>query len=265
MVVFSPSRFSLYTIGATEMLLRRDVRVSAIVVRRLISPSRFITEFRRDGSRLLRKIWKKLVLGKRAYTSKEYETIADLLQTEKIHQKTVDEFQRRYNIPVIYCNSLNDPIVVEKLKETKPDLVVFTGGGLIRKDVLENSGAGILNCHMGVLPRYRGMDVVEWPILEDKPCQVGMTVHFMDQGVDTGDILRVTTIAPEPDEDIKRLRDRFEPIMCREIVATCVDYLAGNLERTPQSLEEGRQFFIMHRRLIQITERKLKHGKPSSA
>ncbi len=264
-VVFSPSRFSLYTIAVTELLLRHDVQVSAIIVRRLVNPSRFVTEFTRDGSRLLRKIWKKLVLRKRAYSSKECETIVDLLRAENIHQKTVDEFHGRYNIPVIYCNSLNDPLVVEKLREADPDLVVSTGGGLIRKDALENSGAGILNCHMGLLPEYRGMDVVEWPILEDKPRQIGITVHFMDQGVDTGDILRVTKLALEPGEDIKMLRDRFGPFMCRQMVATCVDYLAGTLERKPQTPEEGKQFYIMHRRLIRIAESKLNRYEPSSA
>ena len=43
----------------------------------------------------------------------------------------------------------------------------------------------------GGLPLYRGMDVVEWPILMNDFDNIGVTTHFMENGVDTGDILKV--------------------------------------------------------------------------
>ena len=257
-VVFSPSRFSLYTICAVELLERQNIHVSTIVVRKLFNPRRFVSEFGRDGSRLLKKIWKKLILRKSGYSQRDYETIIDLMRANDITATKVDEFREKYQSKILYCTELNEPSVVEALKTSKPDIVVFTGGGLIRKDVLDNSGAGILNCHMGVLPPYRGMDVVEWPILEGNFDQVGTTVHFMDQGVDTGDILRVTPIEIVPGETIKELRERFEPIMCREMVSACKDYLDGNLERKPQKFEDGKQYFIMHPSLVEVAKAKIK-------
>lgn len=259
-VVFSPSRFSLYTICVTELLIRQNVNISAIVVRRLINRKRFFKEFKRDGSRLIKKILKKIVLRERAYKNKKYKTILELKKQENILFKKVDDFKVKYGIPVIYCNSLNDSNVVERLRKAKPDLVVFTGGGLIRKHILENSGAGVLNCHSGVLPKYRGMDVIEWAILEDKIQKIGMTVHFMDKGVDTGDILRIKKVKIEANENIKKIRDRFEPIICKEMVITCIDYLNGNLKSNPQKREDGKQYFIMHPRLIEIAERKLQRA-----
>ena len=77
------------------------------------------------------------------------------------------------------------------MKELKPDLVVFTGGRLIRDNILKNSGAGVVNCHMGILPMYRGVDVVEWPILNEDWNNIGLTIHFMVKGIDTGDILKI--------------------------------------------------------------------------
>jgi len=256
-VVLSPSRFSLNTIYVTELLVRSNVNVKAVVVRRLFNPKRFLSEFRRDGSRLMKKIWKKLVLRGKAYKNTDYETIVDAMKTAKVFFRKVDRFKDCYGIPVVYCYDLNEASVVDTLKDAKPDLVVFTGGGLIRRDVLENSGAGVLNCHMGVLPRYRGMDVVEWPILEDRVEQIGMTVHFMDKGVDTGDILRIEKVDVEFSDSIKQLRDRFEPIMCRHIVETCLDYLNDRIERIPQKREDGRQYFIMHPRLIEVAENQM--------
>ena len=258
-VVFSPSRLSFSTICVTELLLRKEIHVRAIIVKRLFNPKRFWSEFGRDGARLPKKIWKKLVLRDKAYNDTDYETIVDFMKKEKIFFKSVDDFKRQSNIPVIYCYDINSPEVVKTLQRINPDLVVFTGGGLIRKNVLENSGDGILNCHMGTLPRYRGMDVVEWPLLEDQPEQVGMTVHFMDHGIDTGDILRKKYVPTASIETIKELRDRFEPIMVQHLVETCCDYLNGQIERSPQKQEDGRQYFIMHPRLIEIAKTRLKN------
>lgn len=253
-VVFSPSRFSLYTICVVELLEKRGIHVSAIVVRKLFNPKRFFSEFARDGSRLLKKIWKKLVLRKSGYSKRDYQTIIDLMNENGISVKSVDVFEKKYGTSIVYCEDLNDPVVVDTLKKVQPDLIAFTGGGLIRKEVLDHSGAGILNCHMGMLPKYRGMDVVEWPILEACFGQVGMTVHFMDEGVDTGDILQVRKVEITPQETIKQIRERFEPLMCQEMVTACAEYLKDNLQRKPQRGDEGKQYFIMHPCLIEIAK-----------
>jgi methionyl-tRNA formyltransferase len=257
-VIFSPSQYSLYSICVTELLRRNGVEIQGVFVRKLINPQRLLSEFGRDGSRLFKKIWNKLILRQRGYTPRSYPTMADLIQQEKIDIMKIDEFETKYAIPVTYCSDLNDPHVENGLRSIKPDLVVFTGGGLIRETVLSLAGAGVLNCHLGVLPDYRGMDVVEWPILERRYDRVGMTVHFMDRGLDTGDILRIQPLTISPGDNIQQIRGKAEPIMCQTMVNTCRDYLAGKLERHPQSSAAGKQYFIMHPRLIAIAANNLK-------
>jgi methionyl-tRNA formyltransferase len=256
-IVFSPNRYSLYTTTVTGMLIQRGVQVSAIYVRRLINPARAIQEFRRDGGRLLAKVWKKLFLRQAAYRPENYETILDLRRRNNITVSDIEDFKKLHSIPVHYCATLNDPAVVDGLRQFNPDLVVFTGGGLIRQEVLDNSGHGVVNCHMGVLPQYRGMDVVEWPILEGHFDQVGITVHFMDKGVDTGDILYVRQILLQPSETIKDLRNRMEPIMCRALVDTCDNFLKGELGRQPQAIKAGKQYYKMHPRLQELCSSRL--------
>jgi len=107
------------------------------------------------------------------------------------------------------------------------------------------------------LPDYRGMDVVEWPILENRLDSVGITVHLMDEGVDTGDILRKRHITIHPDETISSIREKCEPIMCQELACTCIDYLNEKITATPQKSVDGKQYFIMHQRLISLVEKKL--------
>jgi methionyl-tRNA formyltransferase len=261
LIIFSPNRYSLYTTTVTAMLIQSGIHISAIYVRNMINPNRILTEFQRDGNRLLKKIWKKLFLRQSAYHPGNFETIVDFRKKNQISLTKVDDFHLRNSIPVINCSTLNDPIVVNGLKKIQPDLVVFTGGGLIKQEILENSGHGVLNCHMGVLPPYRGMDVVEWPLLEGHMDQVGITVHFMDKGVDTGDILRVRKIQPNSTETLAELRDRMEPIMCQIIVETCIDFLQGKVERNPQSRQMGKQYFKMHPRLIEIAAKQLQGKK----
>lgn len=247
----------MYTTTVTEMLRRAGVEICSIVVLRLFNRKRFFSELKRDGSRLPRKIWRKLFLREKGYKSEKFETIVDFRKRLGIDCGQVGDFTKRFDVPVFSCGSMNDETVMQRLEKDKPDLVVFTGGGLLRPNVLERSGHGVLNCHMGVLPRYRGMDVVEWPILEGEPGAIGVTVHFMDRGVDTGDILTVRKIEPQKGETIAQLRDRFEPIMCQTLVDTAIDFLNGRLERKPQPVEAGRQYFVMHPRLIRLVEQRL--------
>jgi methionyl-tRNA formyltransferase len=255
-VIFSPSRFSLNTICITALLIKKNIKIEAIIVRKLYNPSRFTSEFKRDGKRLLIKIWNKLILRKKAYVDTNQKTIISLLNENNIKIKTVDQFKKQ-NIPVIYCTTLNDKNVVNTLKKKAPKLVIFTGGGLIKKQVLKVSGDGILNCHMGILPKYRGMDVVEWPLLENEPKQLGITVHFMNEGLDTGDILKTKFIKLKKNDTIKKIRRRFEPIMCLHMVDTCLSYLNGSINKKPQNESDGKQYFIMHQKLIDITEKKI--------
>ena len=264
-VIFSPSRHSLYTICVAELLRRSGVNVAAIVVRRLLNPARFSKEFARDGARLIRKIWVKLILRQRTLRKTNYTTLADYMGAEKITQRTVDDFRREHGIPVVYCNELNDAVVAETLERARPRVVAFTGGGLIRGEILSRAGDGVLNCHMGILPDYRGMDVVEWPLLEGRPDCVGLTVHFMAAGVDTGDILTTRRIEPHAGEDIHDLRGRFEVPMCLELVAACRGWLAGALERRPQPAGDNKQYFILHPRLMAIARSRLTPKRATKA
>jgi folate-dependent phosphoribosylglycinamide formyltransferase PurN len=255
-VVFSPNRFSLYTLCVTAELHQRGVDVAGIVVRKLINPERFIDEFRRDRFKLLRKIWNKAVLRERAFEKDDENTIAARKEELGIPYGNVDELGADLEIPVVYCKTLNDSDVHEFLGETHPEVVAFTGGGLIGEKTLKKSGSGVLNCHMGVLPEYRGMDVVEWPILRGDFDKIGLTVHFMDEGIDTGDILTIQKIDPRPNDSISKLRKRMKPAMCELLVDTCINYLRGEVARKPQQECEGKQYFRVHSTMKRIAERK---------
>ena len=161
-IIFSPSRYSLYTLVVAWLFLQQGVKINAIVVRKLNNPTRLVFEYQRDGVRLVRKVIRKLLLRRRAYPPEKLETISAFMTVNNIQSRSVVELSKNRHIPLLFCGDLNDPPVQQLLHDQNPDLVVFTGGGLIRQEVLQ--AAGVVNCHMGVLPLYRGMDVVEWAL-----------------------------------------------------------------------------------------------------
>ena len=256
-VIISPNPQSLYTTSVCELLLRSNIEISAILVKKFTF-KRFRDEFSRDGFRLIKKIWKKLILKNSAYAEDESENIINFRKKNNINLITVDELKKT-GTAIHYLNDINSIKSENILIEINPDLVVFTGGGLIRNNILINSGRGVLNCHMGILPMYRGMDVVEWPLLFNDFDNVGLTIHLMSKGVDEGAILKILKIPLRKNDSIKKLRTRFEPLMAINMAKVVVNYLDDEITPIPQNLNDGKQFFIMHNSLIKIAESNLKN------
>ncbi|MBR9920819.1 MAG: hypothetical protein GYB31_08265 [Bacteroidetes bacterium] len=255
LIVFCPNPYSLYTNTVCELLLRKGYHIELIVVRKF-TLQRFKNEFARDGKRLLRKIWNKLVLREKAYTDKA-DSIVSFRRDNNLSITNITQFQKQ-GTKILRCRNLNDKSIEKALNQYDEKLVIFTGGGIIRKNILDRAGDGIINCHLGILPKYKGMDLPEWCLLEDEPDQLGITLHFMDTGIDTGDILRKVKVVPKQPDSIRSLRSGFEPVMVTEMVRVVSDYLNGKVERQPQPKSNKRQYFILHPKLYEIAEAKLK-------
>jgi len=253
-IVFCPNPYSFYTISVCELLLRKGYEIDTIVVRKFTS-ERFFNEIQRDGIRLIKKIWKKLFMRKKAYEANA-DNIVSFMKNNDITVKNITEFKAK-GIDIVYCKNLNDKITEDVLKTKNDKIVVFTGGGIIRKNILELAGGGIINCHMGILPRYRGMDLPEWSILEDNHPQIGMTLHFMDTGIDTGHILKIVKVPLGKSTNIKALRDKFDPVMVTSMVQTVEEYLAGKIQPQAQPPSEKRQYFIVHPKLYERINTKI--------
>lgn len=95
------------------------------------------------------------------------------------------------NLPLLYLrrllflqNGFNHPESVASLKKLELDVGLHKSGVIYREKVIEAFRLGILNPHIGLLPKYRGRSVMEWSLLNGDP--VGITVFFIDSGIDTG-------------------------------------------------------------------------------
>jgi methionyl-tRNA formyltransferase len=158
----------------------------------------------------------------------------------------VPEYCAEHGIPVISVSDLKAPANLGKIRAIGADLFVYAGCGILRRSTLELARLGTLNAHMGLLPIMRGMNVAEWSVLFGVP--VGCTVHLIDDGIDTGDIIAFHAVNPDGAGTIDQLRqlvDRAQIALLGDVVRWTVRNCALPPRRSQRS-DEGRQFFAMH-------------------
>lgn len=97
--------------------------------------------------------------------------------------------------------TINDDQVVDHLRSRAADLVLVNGTRIIRAPVLRATDAPIINTHVGITPHYRGVHGGYWSLWNNDRENFGVTLHCVDEGVDTGRILAKHKIAPEPTDN----------------------------------------------------------------
>ena len=83
----------------------------------------------------------------------------------------------------------SNPAEVALMQSLAPDVVFVFGTGLLRAPVLEAFAGRIINLHLGLSPYYRGAGTNFWPLVNREPEYVGATIHYLDEGIDTGPII----------------------------------------------------------------------------
>lgn len=97
---------------------------------------------------------------------------------------------------VTHISSINDEAVREVVRSHAPTHIIVNGTRLLTKDTLDAIDAPIINIHLGWNPRYRGGNGAYWAFAEDDADHAGVTVHLIDEGIDTGGVLARAVIAP---------------------------------------------------------------------
>lgn len=93
-------------------------------------------------------------------------------------------------------SSVNSNECLEYLKAEKPDIIIVNGTRIISKKILNNIEAVVVNTHLGITPRYRGVHGAYWALANDDMENCGVSVHLVDAGIDTGGVLFQNTINP---------------------------------------------------------------------
>lgn len=90
---------------------------------------------------------------------------------------------------VVETHGTNTESTIQSLNRLRPDILILGQTGIVRNSILTVPRIGTLNAHPGMLPMYRGLDCYKWALFEGRPDCVGASVHWVDEGVDTGPVI----------------------------------------------------------------------------
>lgn len=107
---------------------------------------------------------------------------------------------KKHNIPLEIHPNINSDEFVDRMKEYNVDLFVsMSFNQIFRTRMINLPKYKTINCHAGNLPFYRGRNILNWVLINDEK-SFGITVHYVDEGIDTGDII-LQKIYPITDDD----------------------------------------------------------------
>jgi len=176
-----------------------------------------------------------------ALLNSEHEVVGVVTQPDKpvgrsqlIEPPPIKKALSGTNIPVLQPARIKDRQAIEEIRALRPDvMVVMAYGQILPRGVLEIPEIACLNLHASLLPRWRGAAPIQAAIAAGDG-EIGITVMYMDEGLDTGDILLQRTIDILPADTGGALHDRLAEV-APETLLESLDLLAkGKAPRTPQ-------------------------------
>jgi methionyl-tRNA formyltransferase len=97
-------------------------------------------------------------------------------------------------VPTLVVPNINDPAVIEFIQAQAPDLLAVCGTSVLKPEVFTLAPKGAINIHTGITPEYRSADPIFWALYQGQPDKVGVTIHYIDKGIDTGSIIHQASV-----------------------------------------------------------------------
>lgn len=145
------------------------------------------------------------------------------------------QFAEQLDVDYLLLENVNAPESIDLLLRYEADLFVsMSYNQIFRSAVIAVAPQGVINCHAGALPFYRGRNILNWALINDAR-EVGVTVHDVHEGIDTGDII-VQRKTPVGDADTYATLLERAVTLCADALLEALDQLVrGAAHRTRQS------------------------------
>ncbi len=157
------------------------------------------------------------------------EPILKIVSANRVEQIIKENQLNKSSIPtnkIIKVQSINDEETITLLQQLNPDLIIIHGTRILSLKLLQSVSCKVMNIHAGITPKYRGVHGAYWALAESDPINCGVTVHFVDAGIDTGEIILQDNIQPSSSDNfytypylqlakgidllLKSIKDHFE-------------------------------------------------------
>lgn len=175
------------------------------------------------------------------WVSQQPDEIVGLLMHSPGTRQYGDEIIRSAGVgtkQIFENSSLKDPTALQAIKELKADVAVSVFFGHILPDTfIDLFPQGVINLHPAYLPFNRGRHPNVWSIIEETPA--GVTLHYIDAGVDTGDIIAQRDVQQTELDTGETLYRRLEQACVELFKEAWPDFRIGKSSRLPQDLSKG--------------------------
>jgi methionyl-tRNA formyltransferase len=143
------------------------------------------------------------------------------------------------NIDTCYFKNINDEIIIDWIKNKKPDIIFCMGlSQIIRPEILDIPPMGVVGFHPSLLPFNKGRHPIIWAIALGLS-KTGSTFFFMDEGADTGDILHQKEIGISKEDNSETLYKKVIETAKTQIEDFLPKLNSEKYDRLPQNISEG--------------------------
>ncbi len=148
-------------------------------------------------------------------------------------------FAEAHGVPVLTPERIGSPEAVEEIKALEPDIIVVVAyGQFIKPEILSIPAFEAINVHPSLLPKYRGASPIQWALANGEQ-ETGVTVLYVSEEMDAGDIIVRRSMAIDPDDTALTLSPRLAALGADLLVEALNAIRAGVVERIPQDHEQA--------------------------
>lgn len=168
---------------------------------------------------------------------------------KKIVFSPVKQVAIENNLPIYQPIRAKEDTFVNEIKKLNPDVIVVVAyGQILSKEFLEIPNYGCINVHVSLLPKYRGAAPINWVLINGEE-KTGVSTMFMDEGLDTGDIILQSEFTLDNEITAGELHDKMTVEGAKLLCETLDLIKEGNAKRIPQNHDEFSYAPIMDKKL----------------
>ena len=144
-----------------------------------------------------------------------------------------------HDLPILIPEKVNSSSFAQKLQKLDPDLFILSGyNKILRPIIFDIPPLGTINLHGGKLPEYRGAAPINWQIIHGETIG-GCAIIFVDEGIDTGDIIRQEYYRIQPQDTHASVLEKTLEIFPPLLVKVLEDIEGDEVTVTPQDPNQG--------------------------
>jgi methionyl-tRNA formyltransferase len=156
---------------------------------------------------------------------------------QKIHKSAVKLFSQSKNLNTLQPTNLKDETFLSNLENLNANLQIVVAFRMLPKKVWQMPKLGTFNLHASLLPDYRGAAPINWAIINGEK-KSGVTTFFIDEKIDTGEIILQSQIMINPSENAGSLHDKLMKLGTKLVIKTIEQIEFCSVKTHAQSTEK---------------------------